>query len=571
MKHLRIIRGGLITLACAIIVVGCGAPAARGAERLPNGIELPADWPPRRTTPWDHRTPPVPYLLARPSVVPIDVGRQLFVDDFLIESTTLRRRHHRPTYHAASPVLRPDQPWERTDRDGAELADQAAPYSDGVWYDPRARRYLMWYLAADRATCLATSADGLRWTKPALDVEPGTNIVLRTVRDASTVWLDHQAADDERFKLFEARYRRGAWQLALRTSGDGVHWSEEVAASGPSWDRSTVFYNPFRQRWVGSIRGHDQQPPAPPHRLRVYRDGRTVAELLDWKQHCDEAARADPERQGDLIFWTGADRRDPRHPDPRFRDEAPQLYNLDVFPYESLLVGLFTLWQGPANEICQQLGIHKRNEVLVGYSRDGFHWHRPDRRPFLPVSDDPRAWNHANVQSVGGGCLVDERELRFYCSGRTMHPRSTSATGLATLRRDGFVSLDATAAGQELVTRPVAFTGRYLFVNAAPGAGTLRAEVLDTDGQVLPGYAAAQCRPVTGDHTQARLVWSDDRGEERDLESLRDRPVRFRFHLTGGSFYAFWVTSDPAGASHGYVAAGGPPYPGPRDLPRADR
>ncbi len=38
----------------------------------------------------------VPYLQSPPSVIPIDVGRQLFVDDFLIEKTDLER-----TFHAA--------------------------------------------------------------------------------------------------------------------------------------------------------------------------------------------------------------------------------------------------------------------------------------------------------------------------------------------------------------------------------------------------------------------------------------------------------------------------------------
>ena len=37
-----------------------------------------------------------PYLVDPPAVIPIDVGRQLFVDDFLIQSTSLTRRfHHR--------------------------------------------------------------------------------------------------------------------------------------------------------------------------------------------------------------------------------------------------------------------------------------------------------------------------------------------------------------------------------------------------------------------------------------------------------------------------------------------
>jgi len=45
----------------------------------------------------------------------------------------------------------------------------------------------------------------------------------------------------------------------------------------------------------------------------------------------------------------------------------------------------------------------KPNEVCVGFSRDGFHWHRPDREAFIPVSENYGDWNWGNVQSAGGG------------------------------------------------------------------------------------------------------------------------------------------------------------------------
>ncbi|MBC7891395.1 MAG: hypothetical protein H7Y12_04205 [Sphingobacteriaceae bacterium] len=50
-----------------------------------------------------------------------------------------------------------------------------------------------------------------------------------------------------------------------------------------------------------------------------------------------------------------------------------------------------------------------------------------------------------------------------------------------------------------------------------------------------------------------------------DLSVLRGQPVRLHFELTGGSFYAFWVSQDATGRSDGYVAAGGPGYTGSRD------
>ena len=47
--------------------------------------------------------------------MPIDLGRQLFVDDFLIEETTMSRSFHKATYHAANPILRPEFNWETYD------------------------------------------------------------------------------------------------------------------------------------------------------------------------------------------------------------------------------------------------------------------------------------------------------------------------------------------------------------------------------------------------------------------------------------------------------------------------
>ncbi|HMC88050.1 MAG TPA: hypothetical protein VKI17_00815, partial [Gemmataceae bacterium] len=79
---------------------------------------------------------------------------------------------------------------------------------------------------------------------------------------------------------------------------------------------------------------------------------------------------------------------------------------------ESLLLRLFTIWRGQPRDRA------KPNELCIGYSRDGFHWHRPDHRPFIPVSESHGDWNWGNVQSAGGGCLMVGDQLYFYVSGR---------------------------------------------------------------------------------------------------------------------------------------------------------
>src|SRR5438270_13010405 len=180
---------------------GAAEPArAPGGGLLYNGIRLPSPWPPKvNEIPRDPVTPP--YLQAPPAIIPIDVGRQLLVDDFLIEETSLRRTFHRPREHAANPLVKPDRPWEAKGR-----GPSAMVFSDGVWYDPRDRLFKMWYLGGyDTSTCYAYSEDGIRWTKPELDVRKGTNVVQPDFRDSSTVWLDQEEKDPKRrYKMFRS-------------------------------------------------------------------------------------------------------------------------------------------------------------------------------------------------------------------------------------------------------------------------------------------------------------------------------------------------------------------------------
>ncbi|MDA0814928.1 MAG: glycosyl hydrolase family 32, partial [Verrucomicrobia bacterium] len=98
------------------------------------------------------------------------------------------------------------------------------------------------------------------------------------------------------------------------------------------------------------------------------------------------------------------------------------------------------------------------------------------------------------------------------------------------------------------------------FVNVACLQGELRVEVLDRDGNVIAPFTKANCRPISIDKTLAAVTWKDG----ADLARLAGKPVKFRFHLSNGSLYAFWVSQDEKGASAGYVN-GGPGFIGPTD------
>jgi len=550
----------LILLSMFLLVL---TGSANAGETLYNGIVLPEQWSP------DYgaitRDPmPVPYLDNRPEVVPINVGRQLFVDDFLIAESTLRRTFHQPEYYK-EPVIKPED---------KRAGMYAAPFSGGACYDPADKLFKLWYTRVrPHATCYATSKDGIHWVKPKLDIEGGTNIVINPERgfNSTAIMLDQWTKNlNERFKYFATEYFGTrdddvVWGLSYRISADGIHWSEPKETRPRIWgDRSTVFYNPFRKVWVLSqrIEGY------PVGRCRSYLEAPSVMELMKAVTP-NECPRIDGlmvnKVEGKSVHWVGADNLDPHHTDARFADIEPQLYNLDASPYESIMLGQFSIWQGPENDVCGDLNIQKRNDILLGFSRDGFHWDRPSRKRFISTTWDRRSWRYGNVQSCAAGPLLVGDKLYFYFSAQAAPQGkrwdSDATTGLAMLRRDGFASMDASGKAGTLTTRPVTFKGRHLFVNVDCPKGELKVEVLDKDGKVIEPFTLKNCKPVSSDKTLVKVNWK----QNKDLAALAGKPVRFRFHLRNGSLYAFWVSPDKSGASHGYVGAGGPGFTGPTD------
>lgn len=110
-------------------------------------------------------------------------------------------------------------------------------------------------------------------------------------------------------------------------------------------------------------------------------------------------------------------------------------------------------------------------------------------------------------------------------------------TALATLRADGYVSLDAGKEGGRLLTRPLRLPGTRMTVNLAAPQGQLRVELQDASGKPIPGFTMTDSIPVQGDGVALPVRW-------RDRESIAlptGRPVRVCFELTKGSWYGFQV------------------------------
>jgi len=319
----------------------------------------------------------------------------------------------------------------------------------------------------------------------------GTNIVIPSgFRDSGTVWTDP----------IHGGYKAGYWAAGVYQrfeSYDGVHWSE-LQESGPCGDRSTFYFDALRKKWVYSIRGSCGE------RARYFHDGDTFEQASVWAA-------------GEPAAWISADD----------LDGPSELYNLDCAAYESVLLGMFTMLRGQPPER------PKLNEICLGFSRDGFHWTRPDRTAFISYSDNPGDWNYGNVQSTGGCYVGSGDQLFFYVSGRQGRPgREICSTGLATLPIDGFASMDAGAEERTVTTKPLSFDGQNLFVNAnIKEGGFLFVDILAQGGKPLAKSEGYFSGP------ENVILW--DTGE--NLWKFKGVPVRFRFRMKNASLFSFWV------------------------------
>ena len=500
----------------------------------------------------DHHPVLPPYLADPPRVIPIDVGRQLFVDDFLIEDTTLDASWHHADVSPGNPVLAA----RRRSGSSATMPPSATStptnpaamvFSDGVLYDPTDRLFKMWYmggyrshlLSPPRTTASVGEADARR-------EEGHQHRARRSTRDSSTVWLDLDERDPR------APLQDGVLVRPLTCNGVLLgrrHPLGRDRPHRPSGDRITVFYNPFRNVWVFSVR--DDLTTAISGRTGATARRRVRSRRATW-------------RANEPVPWVRADTADlaaAGHATCRSSTTST------AWPTRACC------WACSPSGAASRRSAPSPTRCRVGFSRDGFHWHRPDRRAFIPRLGEHGDWNWGNVQSAGGCCLIVGDQLvllRQRPAGRqgTDEP-GVCSTGLATLRRDGFASMDwlpeqarvvkqPAADVATLTTRPIRFSGNQLFVNADAQGGDLRVEVLDVNGRTLAPLTRDACVPVNANGTRLAVNWN-----KGAIGDVAGREVRLRFSMRRGRLYAFWVSPDSSGRSRGYAAAGGPGINGP--------
>lgn len=419
-------------------------------------------------------------------VGPISVGKrkQLFLDDQVIESQQgLTRQMHPVRKHGDNPLIVPDQPWE----------GRSVLLYGGVIRDPETKLFRMWYLVwgkhVDQPSfvCYAESADGIHWEKPTLSLHPfrdntDNNIVLPGWSQTSVVFDPHDTDPERRYKAL-LRYNG----LRGFTSPDGLHWKDVGVLIDQGYDGTTLHWNPIEKQWVAMV--------------KIFKDGKrargyaTSKDFFNWT---------------DTYFMSAVDQQDAAD---------DEMYAMSMFHYETVFIGLLRMYHTQSDVV----------DIQLATSRNGRHWERPSREPFIPTGAEKGDWDFGNNSVPATPPIRVGDELWFYYAGRsTLHNEipNDGAIGLATLRLDGFVSMDAADQGT-LTTKPLRLAGNQLCLNADASAGSIRVEMLNGDKVV-------SSKPIGGDAVRHVVEWDT-------TQLVPDGEIRLRFHLDRAKLYAFWM------------------------------
>ena len=360
----------------------------------------------------------IPVVPQEDKVTSIDIGRQLFVDDYLIKDTTLKRTFHQANLYADAPILKPET---KLEREGG-TAEGAVLFDGGVWFDPKDQLFKIWYTCGFRdGICYASSKDGIRWDRPQLDVSPGENRVLPYHKgwelSGFSVALDQFTSDPaQRFKMLAYhRYKnrfpgdKGEENPPdkMYVSADGIHWGEPQFVKCFVGDNASMFFDPFRRYWVFSTRNR-----TPGLSGRRGSNGKPVTVRARFRFEGPDFLQAGLTANKALL-WLKADALD--KPDPALGYE-PEIYTFGAVAYESIMLGAYGMFYGPPNDIAGTKGKErpKINDVQLGFSRDGVAYPRPSRTAFIAAARQPGVWNRGYRRRESRGMVRGWRLRRAH-------------------------------------------------------------------------------------------------------------------------------------------------------------
>ena len=433
---------------------------------------------------------------APESIDPIvlGIGPHLFLDDYLIESSSfVVRRIMSPKRESANPLI------------SGEEDGNFQPYIS-VLRDPETKRFRIWYniqVDGRRQSHLGymESNDGVHWIRPHMELSfPFTVTYGASIIDEGLDYLQ----SEKRYKY--AYYHDGGVRVAV--SSDGLDWdslSPDILVS--SGDFVNIYRDPIRNRYGLNFKSY--------------------IEPRDWlNSNLRTCSQSNSE---DLLSWLDSDMH--IYPDKRDYGET-QFYCMGgVLARGDLLIGMVKVLREdhPAEPYGEIRGI---GYTTLVWSRDGKTWVR-DREPFLNRSSQPGTWDRA-MSWVDTQLPVDDEVYLYYGGYRYGHKGDRNRDrqiGLARIGRDRYVARESDTHHEgsgdtaRLLTPALIFEGIRMTLNVNADNGKIFVQVMDQDGEPIPGFTFSDFDPITIDSIEAPVRWA------RPLADLEGLPVRLEFQM----------------------------------------
>jgi|TARA_B110000467_G_C18308994_1_gene476690 hypothetical protein len=458
-------------------------------------------------------------LIAEDSILDLKNRRELFVDDFLIESLDgLGLRLHEPLREG--PAFAFDKPWE------GRFSAYPTIIKDGDLYRMYYRGLPNVEEGTVAVTCYAESTDGVSWTKPNLGIFEvnGTkeNNVVLAIHDkysrSFSPMLDTRPGvpAERRFKAITGVEGKG---LAAFVSPDGIHWKlwreEFIFTQGLFDSHNVAFWSASEGQYVCYFRTWTGEG---------FNGFRTISrttsqDFLNWT---DPVAMDFGDTPMEHLYTNGTQ--------PYFR--APHIYLAlakRFFPKKAALDESVSsgLVDNPKYAIAS-------SDSIFMSTRGGKHYDRSFMEAFIRPGDTPLDWVARDNTPALGLVEGDGRKLYIY---RMSHYAQPSAhLDRYSLRLDGFVSVHASYEGGELLSKPFRFEGKELEINyESSAAGELRVELQDLEGKPIPGFSLEQCTPIFGNEIEGVVKWKGG----SDVSVLAGRAIRMRIAMSDADLYSF--------------------------------
>ena len=459
---------------------------------------------------------------------------QLFVD---LERVDLLENVHQ-VFHSAdkhpnNPVIRRTKPWENVGGTWGSVSFDAEEKIFKAWYGGSSEKTHESIPPGSKAPrsvlCYATSPDGVNWERPNLGLYEvwGTKENNVVVGDDHHEGMDHweSVRKDPLETNPQRRYKGLGWSsfdwngpmsgIYTMTSPDGLHWTHSpepivhyhprkgTSDLGPIGDAQALMIDTAKRRYVALLRA------LPNRKMSVSTD------YINWTAPC-VCLKA---REG---------------------EEANTLYNHVGFNYGDRYLGFLTYFSRDLH--------NPLLTIRLLSSRDGDNWEKPDTgHPLVDVGDIGE-WDRFTNMITGAPPIRIGDKLYIYYRG--LIKRHTpyegkdfgaagGGLGLATLRVDGFASLNADYTGGSVTTSLFLTRGKELHVNVKADVGQLQAEVLDEQNFTIPGFTRDDCNPVQADSCDGTVRWK----ENPTLGKLQGRPIRLKFYLQNVRFYSYRIVA----------------------------